>query len=211
MGCHSLLQRIFPTWGSNLGFLLCRQILHHLSHQGSLHLWKGNYYSKGLVFLNIERYWQIPLQVGRTNMPSCQQHVWSTLDTSQSHTFPHDVQIILKIDRIVFVLLLIWFVASLWDVRGPGPPARGPARVLCSGSRVLTTGPPRSPLQIFLTHTQLVFVKKLKLKWQCSEGWSLAYWLSDELPISVIDVGEGWEVSAEADSQPRLSCPLTSG
>ena len=62
VGCHSLLQRIFPTWGSNLGFLFCRQILYHLSHQGRLHLWKGNYYSKGLVFLNIERYWQIPLQ-----------------------------------------------------------------------------------------------------------------------------------------------------
>ena len=32
---YSLLQEIFPTKGSNLGFLHCRQILHHLSHQGS--------------------------------------------------------------------------------------------------------------------------------------------------------------------------------
>ena len=29
---HSLLQRIFPTQGSNLGVLLCRQVLYHLSH-----------------------------------------------------------------------------------------------------------------------------------------------------------------------------------
>ena len=29
---HSLLQGIFPTQGSNLGFLHCRQILYHLSH-----------------------------------------------------------------------------------------------------------------------------------------------------------------------------------
>ena len=57
------------------GLLHCRQILYHLSHQGSLHLWKGNFYAKGLVFLNMERYWQIPLQMGHTNMPSSQQHV----------------------------------------------------------------------------------------------------------------------------------------
>ena len=35
MGSHSLLQRIFPTQGSNQGLLHCRQILYHLSHQGS--------------------------------------------------------------------------------------------------------------------------------------------------------------------------------
>ena len=35
VGCHSLFQGIFPTQGSNLGFLHCRQILYHLSHQGS--------------------------------------------------------------------------------------------------------------------------------------------------------------------------------
>ena len=35
VGCHSLLQGIFPTQGSNPGFPHCRQILYHLSHQGS--------------------------------------------------------------------------------------------------------------------------------------------------------------------------------
>ena len=35
VGCHALLQRICPTQGSNLGLLYCRQILYHLSHQGS--------------------------------------------------------------------------------------------------------------------------------------------------------------------------------
>ena len=33
-GSHSLLQRIFPTQGSNVGLSHCRQILYHLSHQG---------------------------------------------------------------------------------------------------------------------------------------------------------------------------------
>ena len=32
MGCHFLLQRIFPTQGSNPGLLHCRQILYQLSH-----------------------------------------------------------------------------------------------------------------------------------------------------------------------------------
>ena len=35
VGSHSLLQRIFPAQGANLGLLLCRQVLYHLSHQGS--------------------------------------------------------------------------------------------------------------------------------------------------------------------------------
>ena len=33
--CHAPLQGIFPTQGSNPGLLHCRQILYHLSHQGS--------------------------------------------------------------------------------------------------------------------------------------------------------------------------------
>ena len=35
VGSHSLLQGIFPTQGSNLGLLHCRQILNHLSYLGS--------------------------------------------------------------------------------------------------------------------------------------------------------------------------------
>ena len=34
-GCHSLLQGIFPTQGSNPGLSHCRWILYHLSHQKS--------------------------------------------------------------------------------------------------------------------------------------------------------------------------------
>ena len=35
VGCHFLLQEIFPTQGLNLGLLHCRQTLYHLSHQGN--------------------------------------------------------------------------------------------------------------------------------------------------------------------------------
>ena len=38
VGCHFLLQGIFPTQGSNLGLPHCRQTLYQLSHQGSLYL-----------------------------------------------------------------------------------------------------------------------------------------------------------------------------
>ena len=35
VGCHALLQGIFPTQGSNWGLLPCRQILYQLNYQGS--------------------------------------------------------------------------------------------------------------------------------------------------------------------------------
>ena len=35
VGCHFPLQGIFPTQESNLGLPHCKQILYHLSHQGS--------------------------------------------------------------------------------------------------------------------------------------------------------------------------------
>ena len=38
--CHFLLQGVFPTQGSNLGLLLCRQMLFRLSHQGTTGLRK---------------------------------------------------------------------------------------------------------------------------------------------------------------------------
>ena len=45
VGSHSLLQGIFPTQGSNLGLLHCRQILYHLSHQGSyIYLIRSGFY-----------------------------------------------------------------------------------------------------------------------------------------------------------------------
>ena len=39
---HSLVQGIFLTQGSNLGLLHCRQILYHLSHQGSRGMANGH-------------------------------------------------------------------------------------------------------------------------------------------------------------------------
>ena len=41
VGCHALLQGIFPTQGSNPGLLQCRQILYHLSPQRSPRILSG--------------------------------------------------------------------------------------------------------------------------------------------------------------------------
>ena len=43
VGSHSLLQEIFLAQGLNPGPLHCRQVLYHLSHQGSPNLGKPEY------------------------------------------------------------------------------------------------------------------------------------------------------------------------
>ena len=62
MGCHSLLQGIFPTQGSNLGLPRCRWILYCLSHQGSLHwdMWNNLLKAYFLGFI----YWENLYQIG---------------------------------------------------------------------------------------------------------------------------------------------------
>ena len=49
VGCHALLQGIFPTQGLNPGLPHCRRILYHLSHQGSPRIleWVTYTFSKG--------------------------------------------------------------------------------------------------------------------------------------------------------------------
>ena len=49
VGCHALLQGIFPTQGSNSGLSHCGPTLYHLSHQGSPRIleWVAYPFSKG--------------------------------------------------------------------------------------------------------------------------------------------------------------------
>ena len=49
VGCHSLLQGLFPAQGSNPGLLYCRQIFYHLSHWGSH--WGSSEYNATLTLL----------------------------------------------------------------------------------------------------------------------------------------------------------------
>ena len=50
VGCRALLQGIFPTQGSNPGLPHCRQILYHLSHQGSPRIleWAAYPFARGI-------------------------------------------------------------------------------------------------------------------------------------------------------------------
>ena len=45
VGCHFLLQEIFPTQGLNSGLPHCRQMLYRLSHQGSSHCQANRFFS----------------------------------------------------------------------------------------------------------------------------------------------------------------------
>ena len=49
VGCHALLQGIFPTQGSNPGLPYCRRVLYQLSHQGSPRIleWVSYPFSRG--------------------------------------------------------------------------------------------------------------------------------------------------------------------
>ena len=49
VGCHALLYGIFLTQGSNPGLQHCKQILYHLSHQGSPSVLLGRPYFKPTV------------------------------------------------------------------------------------------------------------------------------------------------------------------
>ena len=65
MGCHALPQGIFPTQGWNPGLPHCRQILYHLSHQGSPRIleWGGPTPSPG----------ELPDPGTEPGFPACRQ------------------------------------------------------------------------------------------------------------------------------------------
>ena len=54
VGCHALLQGIFPTQGSNLGLLHCRWILYCLSHQ--VRYLKRSIYIYTYIYTHIHMY-----------------------------------------------------------------------------------------------------------------------------------------------------------
>ena len=73
MGCHALLQRIFPIQGLNPRLLHCRQILYHLSHQESP--WNHNYDSYTGTIVVVQSLSQVPLHV--TTWTAAHQASWS--------------------------------------------------------------------------------------------------------------------------------------
>ena len=57
VGCHALLQEVFPTQGSNPGLLPCRWILYHLSHQGSLYKGRSLGDRRNEVLIQVPHKW----------------------------------------------------------------------------------------------------------------------------------------------------------
>ena len=87
--CHALLQGIFPTQGSNPGLSCCRQILYHLSHQGSqntgvgsLSLLQGNFRTQELSqgFLHCRRIlYQLNHQGSPLQYIGCWNYWWTLI------------------------------------------------------------------------------------------------------------------------------------
>ena len=57
VGCHTLLQGIFPTHGANPGLLHCRQILYHLIHEESGSQFSLEFSSDSLAYFTVLLSW----------------------------------------------------------------------------------------------------------------------------------------------------------
>ena len=96
VGCHILLQGIFPTQGSNPGVPHCRWILYHLRHQGSPGIleWVAHPFSRQLPNPGIEQgspalqLYSLPAElcrkpIQRKRIPqawitaTCSRHAWA--------------------------------------------------------------------------------------------------------------------------------------
>ena len=73
VGCHFLLQEIFPTQGLNLCLLHRRQILYHLSHQGSVIIDALNLNDSVHILLTTLSHMAIPnlKELGNSNPTMC--------------------------------------------------------------------------------------------------------------------------------------------
>ena len=97
VGCHFLLQGIFPTQGLKPGLSHCKQILYHLSHQGSPILLLLLYIAINKPCICSQKWgWQSIYRAlneslkGDTNWQSCNcvyHCIWHTVDARQISVF----------------------------------------------------------------------------------------------------------------------------
>ena len=87
VGCHALLQRTFPTQGSNPGLLHCRQILYQLSYQGS---------PEGTYLNIIKAIYDKPATNTILNMKKQKHSHWNLKQDKDAHT-PLLLNIVLKV------------------------------------------------------------------------------------------------------------------
>ena len=65
VGCHAILEGVFPTQGSNPGLPHCRQIVYHLNHQGSPRIQKWVAYAFSRESLQLRDWTQVSHIAGR--------------------------------------------------------------------------------------------------------------------------------------------------
>ena len=90
VGFHALLQRIFPTQGSNPGLPRCRWIFYQLRHQGSLHslevIDKDWLFTLSLLAVNSSTgaHLYIISRNAKRRLVDCKFPTWSHLSTTQN-------------------------------------------------------------------------------------------------------------------------------
>ena len=115
VGCHSLLQGIFPggIQASKLGLLHCRQILHHLSHQGSPYFFVvvsyGPLYFCGVVTSFIDFIYLGPLLFIFFNLKKFFIH-WSNLCHLIRALSPFTFKVIIDIYVFIAILLIVFWL-----------------------------------------------------------------------------------------------------
>ena len=84
VGCHALLQGIFPTQGSNPSLLHCRQILYRLNHQGG------------------------PSNISKQRQSNCQEAkgnpTWNYLSIQSYHLWIEEIMSALAVNNFSFSL-----------------------------------------------------------------------------------------------------------
>ena len=131
MGCHFLLQEIFPTQRLNPGLPHCRQIFYRLSQQGSLKIYKTSlnsvfvhlpFFAKGIYMRRIMVKFQVVYKAALA-FTSCLFRVsglndWFLLLSQVSAGHEHSIVHVLsfldtqKYVKILIVLMIIFFSRS---------------------------------------------------------------------------------------------------
>ena len=102
VGCHFLLQGIFPTQGSNPGFPHCRQMLYPLSHQGS---------PNTVLYCQLYLKKKKPKKLLKWQAQQQQQQQQKTLHRSASHfgEFPFSLFIRYRFSSYLYMILISWY------------------------------------------------------------------------------------------------------